>query len=409
MMTANAGTPVETWAIQQSEYDERVSRVRAALRLRSLDALVLFHPIRMAYVSGFFHLTTERPMAIVVPLDGDLGALIPQLEQEHIAKSPSVKHVKVYPEFPTGGTKHPLEHLVDLLSEMRLGGKRIGFDNNGAHDVNGYDGPDLTDVWAGHAVKARDIVDGLRMIKSENELRYVYESAKWGNLAHRLMQERLQLGRNEIDIALEASAEASRVMLAALGPTYHPESGAWAAPNPAIAMFHAGANTSFPHPLASGLGLQRGDVLVTGAGADVAGYQSELERTMVIGEPSEQFRRSFDQMLQLQQAAFDALKPGRKLSDVEVEVSAAFKELGVAAHQRHHTGHGIGLEGHEAPYIDKGDERIIQENMVFSVEPGIYVPGLAGFRHSDTVVIRRNGAERITYYPRDIESMTVRL
>jgi len=408
-MTANAGTPVETWAIHQSEYDERVARVRAALTLRSLDALILFHPIRMAYVSGFFHLTTERPMAIVVPLDGDLGALIPQLEQEHIAKSPSVKHVKVYPEFPTGGTKHPLEHLVDLLSEMRLGGKRIGFDNNGAHDVNGYDGPDLTEVWAGHAVKARDIVDGLRMVKSENELRYVYESAKWGNLAHRLMQEHLQLGRNEIDIALEASADASRMMLAALGPTYHPESGAWAAPNPAIAMFHAGANTSFPHPLASSLGLQRGDVLVTGAGADVAGYQSELERTMIIGEPSEQFSRSFDQMLQLQQVAFDALKPGRKLSDVEVEVSAAFKELGVAAHQRHHTGHGIGLEGHEAPYIDKGDERILQENMVFSVEPGIYVPGLAGFRHSDTVVIRRNGAERITYYPRDIESMTVRL
>ncbi len=408
-MTATAGTPVETWAIQQSEYDQRVSRVRAELVQRNLDALVLFHPIRMAYVSGFFHLTTERPMAIVVPLEAELGALIPQLEQEHIAKSPSVKHVKIYPEFPTGGTKHPLEHLVDLLAEMHLSGKRIGFDNNGAHDINGYDGPDLTDVWVGHAEKARNIVDGLRMVKSENELRYVCESAKWGNLAHRVMQERLQLGRNELDIALEASAEASRIMLAALGPTYHPESGAWTAPNPAIAMFHAGANTSFPHPLASNLGLRRGDVLVTGAGADVAGYQSELERTMIIGEPSEEFRKSFDQMLQLQQVAFDALKPGRKLSDVEIEVSAAFKELGVAAHQRHHTGHGIGLEGHEAPYIDKGDERILQENMVFSVEPGIYVPGLAGFRHSDTVVIRRHGAERITYYPRDIESMTVRL
>jgi Xaa-Pro aminopeptidase len=363
----------------------------------------------MAYVSGFFHLTTERPMAIVVPVSGDLGALIPQLEQEHIAKSPSVAFVKVYPEFPTGGTKHPLYHLVDLLAEMGLSGKRIGFDNNGAHDINGYDGPDLTEVWEGHAEKARDIVDGLRMVKSENELRYIYESAKWGNLAHRLMQERLELCRNEIDIALEASAEASRIMLAALGPTYHPESGAWAAPNPALAMFHAGSNTSFPHPLASSLGLQRGDVLVTGAGADVAGYQSELERTMIIGEPSEQFVTSFNLMLQLQQLAFDALKPGRKLADVETEVSSGFRDLGVAQHQRHHTGHGIGLEGHEAPYIDKGDERVIEENMVFSVEPGIYVPGLAGFRHSDTVVIRKGGAERITYYPRDLDSMTVRL
>ncbi len=77
--------------------------------------------------------------------------------------------------------------------------------------------------------------------------------------------------------------------------------------------------------------------------------------------------------------------------------------------QRHHTGHGIGLEGHEAPFIDKGDHRIIDEGMVFSVEPGLYVPGLAGFRHSDTVVITAHGAERITYYPRDLDSMIVRL
>ena len=406
-MTATSGTPVQNWSTQQSEYDERVTRVRGALSERKLDAIVLFHPIRMAYVSGFFHLTTERPMAIVLPLGGDLGALIPQLEQEHIAKSPSVKHVKVYPEFPTGGTQHPMRHLVDLMNEMGLAGKRIGYDNNGGLDVNGYDGPDLSDIWDGHSEKARDIVDALRMLKSENELRFIFESAKWGNLAHRLMQERLTLGRNEIDVALEASTEASRVMLAALGPTYHPESGAWSAPNPALAMYHAGANTSFPHPLASSLGLQRGDVLVTGAGADVAGYQSELERTMVIGEPSQRFVTAFEQMLQLQQIAFDALRPGRSLSDVEKEVSSAFIDLGVAEHQRHHTGHGIGLEGHEAPYIDKGDERIIQENMVFSVEPGIYVPGLAGFRHSDTVVIRQHGAERITFYPRDLTSLTV--
>ena len=90
------------------------------LAARNLDALVLFHPMRMAYVSGFFHLTTERPMAIVVPASGGLGALIPQLEQEHIAKSPGVTAVKVYPEYPSGGTKHPMNHLADLLGEMKL-------------------------------------------------------------------------------------------------------------------------------------------------------------------------------------------------------------------------------------------------------------------------------------------------
>ena len=128
-------TPVVGWRIRQPEYDARVARVRTELEKRRLDGLVLFHPIRMAYLSGFFHYSTERPMAIVVPLDGGLGALIPQLEQEHIAKSPGVTRVKVYPEYPSGGTKHPLAHLGDLLTELGLNGrgKRLGYHKEWIH------------------------------------------------------------------------------------------------------------------------------------------------------------------------------------------------------------------------------------------------------------------------------------
>ncbi len=400
-------TPTVTWAIEQPEYDERVRRVREVMAGRELQGLVLFHPVRMAYVSGFFHLSTERPMAIVVSQDGGLGALIPQLEQEHIAKSPSVTQVKVYLEYPSGGTKHPLWHLADLLNEMGLQGKKIGYDNDGYGDINGYAGPPLSDVHEGGTFAARDIVDHLRMVKSEAELRFIYESAKWGNLAHRLMHDKLELGKHELAIALDASTEASKIMLATLGPEYRPLNSGWGLP--CIAMFHAGSNTSLPHGLSNGGGLRRGDVLVTGAGADVGGYNSELERTMVLGEPTPEFVRHYEMMMQLQQAGFDALKPGRKLSEAEEEVSRVYESLGVTAMQRHHTGHGIGLEGHESPFIDKGDPRVIEEGMVFSVEPGLYVPGLAGFRHSDTVVIRKGGAERITYYPRDLDSMIVRL
>lgn len=401
-------TPTVGWAIEQSEYDERVRRVRGTLEERGLDGLVLFHPLRIAYVSGFFHAQTERPMAVVIPLDGELGALIPQLEQEHIAKSPGIGRVRVYPEYPSGGTKHPLLHLVDLLGELGLAGKRLGYDSDGYGDVNGYDGPLLTEVFDGPIARARDNVDGLRMVKSEAELRLIQESAKWGNLAHRLMHRKLSrsLGRSEIDVGLQASLEASEMMLAALGPGYRPTSFF---SSPALVMFHAGANTALPHGMAKAGGLRRGDVLVTGATADVGGYKSELERTMILGEPTPEFVKYFDIMLRLQQAGFDTLKPGRRLAEAETEISRVYADLGVADLQRHHTGHGIGLEGHEAPFIDKGDERLIREGMVLSVEPGIYVPGLAGFRHSDTVVIREGGAERITYYPRDLESMIVPL
>ena len=408
-----AETPVMQWKIDQAEHDQRVERVRAVLAERGLDALVLFHPLRMAYVSGFFHISTERPMAIVVaadgPASGGLGALIPQLEQDHIAKAQSVTAVKVYPEYPTGGTQHPMHHLLDLLAEMKLtgAGKRIGYDSDGYLDANGYDGPTLSEIVPeGTATeRARDIVDVLRAVKSEAELGFIKESCVWGNLAHRLMQQRLQLGRSEIEISLEASVEASTTMVAALGPGYQQLANAFG--TPALAMFHAGANTAFPHGLASAVGLRRGDILVTGAGADVGGYNSELERTMIIGEPTDEFTKHFDMMMLLQQTAFDALKPGRTMADVEEEVCRVFADLGVRHMQRHHTGHSIGLDFHEAPFIDMGDPTVLAENMVFTIEPGLYVPGLGGFRHSDTVVIRAGGCERLTVYPRDLANLTV--
>lgn len=253
---------------------------------------------------------------------------------------------------------------------------------------------------------ARDIVDKLRAIKSPAELQFTIESCVWGNYAHQLMQDLIEVGKTPLDISYEASSAASRAMLKALGPGYQPLTAVWG--YPAGAGFSAGRNTSMPHGLYHAVGLQPGDVLVTGAGSDIGGYNSELERTMIIGEPNAEFVKYFDMMMQLQQAGFDALRPGRTFAGAEAEVSRLFAELGIAELQRHHTGHGLGLEGHEWPFIDKGSgETIIEENMVLSVEPGIYVPGLAGFRHSDTVVIRSYGAERVTYYPRELDALIV--
>ncbi len=402
-------TPTLQWKIGVEEYAARGERIRAVMADRKLDGLVLFHPVRMAYASGFFHVSTERPMAIVVGGDGKLGALVPMLERENIQQYP-VSNVAVYPEYPTGGVKHPMEFLADLLTEMKLNrkGTRLGYDNNGYLDINGYQGPLLSEVVGkgAESVIARDIVDKLRAIKSSAELQFTIESCVWGNYAHQVMQDLIAVGKTPLDISFEASSIASRTMLKALGPGYQPLTSVWGFP--AGAGFSAGRATAMPHGLYNAVGLMPGDVLVTGAGADVGGYNSELERTMVIGEPSAEVVTYFDMMMQLQQAGFDALRPGRTFADAEKDVSQVFVDLGIADLQRHHTGHGLGLEGHEWPFIDKGCvDTIIEENMVLSVEPGLYVPALAGFRHSDTVVIRSYGAERLTFYPRELDALIV--
>ena len=311
-------TPTLQWKIGAEEYAARGERIRSVLAERKLDGLVLFHPIRMAYVSGFFHVSTERPMAIVVGGDGKLGALVPMLERENIQQYP-VSDVAVYPEYPTGGVKHPMEFLADLLTEMKLNkkGTRLGYDNNGYLDINGYDGPLLSEVVASgvETASARDIVDKLRAIKSPAELQFTIESCVWGNYAHQLMHDLIAIGKTPLDISYEASSTASRTMLKALGPGYQPLTTVWGFP--AGAGFSAGRATAMPHGLYNAVGLMPGDVLVTGAGADVGGYNSELERTMIIGEPNAEVVKYFDMMMQLQQAGFDALRPGRTFADAE--------------------------------------------------------------------------------------------
>src|SRR5258707_419240 len=126
--------PIERIGITQEEYAERLRQVRRAMEQEGLDALVLFNSIRILYLSGFSHVSTERPMALIVPAAGDLGVLIPQLEQEHVRKSTGVGHFAVYPEYPAGPSgKHPMQHLAALLAELGLTGKakKIGVDSDG--------------------------------------------------------------------------------------------------------------------------------------------------------------------------------------------------------------------------------------------------------------------------------------
>lgn len=412
-LMTTAGTvepPVARLGITAAEYAERVARVREAMGARGLGALVLFNSNRIRYLSGFAHVSTERPMALLIPASGDLGVLIPALEQEHVRKATGVGHFAVYPEYPAGSSGlHPMHHLAALMRELNLigEGKTIGVDSDGYGDVNGYTGPTVTEIADGARVThAADVVDTLRQVKTPHELELIRESARWGNLAHRLLQKEMAVGRSEIEVSLRATLAATMAMLDTRGATYG-GGGRGIRNPPASASFIAGTNTALPHGMRREGGLRPGDVIITGAGALVDGYHSELERTMIVGEPPAEFRRYFEAMVHVQAVAFAALRPGRTCADAERDISGAIAQLGHAALQRHHTGHGIGVEGHEQPFIDLGDDTELRPGMVLSVEPGLYVPGVAGFRHSDTVVITEAGCDSLTFYPRDLDSLIV--
>jgi Xaa-Pro aminopeptidase len=128
---------------------------------------------------------------------------------------------------------------------------------------------------------------------------------------------------------------------------------------------------------------------------------------MIVGKPTAKQKRYFNVMVKAQEAAFEAFKSGVKCSDVDRATINVFKKAGLMHLVKHHTGHGLGLEGHEPPWLDIGNEESLRAGMVVSCEPGIYETGFAGFRHSDTVLIREDGAEIITYYPRNLDELII--
>jgi Xaa-Pro aminopeptidase len=205
---------------------------------------------------------------------------------------------------------------------------------------------------------------------------------------------------------MRASDEATVAMLDALGHLYRAQS-AFSSGASAGYRGQIGRNAAIPHALANNITFQEGDVLVTGASAPMWGYHSELERTMIIGRPSAEQRRMFEHMKAAQEVAFAALRPGNICADVDLAVRAYYDEHHLMPYWKHHSGHAIGLRYHEGPFLDAGDQTPLRPGMVFTVEPGLYASELGGFRHSDTVLITEDGMEMLTYYPRELEALTI--
>jgi len=389
--------------IPKEEFEARSQKLSGYLSRQGLSGAVLFDNYYVGYFTNFAFIPTERPVALAISAEGERALFVPRLEVEHAQGKALVDRVSHYLEYPDD--PHPMVIFKGVLEDMGMTGQ-IGADTDGYPWILGYQGPSLSELTGAKVVRVGEFVEAQMAIKSPAELALIRESAKWGNLAHRLLQRYTRVGTTETEVSLRASQEATLALVDTLGPLYRAQS-----------MFSQGARAGYrgqigrhaaiPHALAMNATFMAGDVLVTGAGAAMWGYHSELERTMIIGPPSDEQRRFFEHMKAVQEIAFDALQPGGKCSDVDRAVRHYYETHDLMPYWKHHTGHGIGLRYHEGPFLDSGDHTALQPGMVLTVEPGLYVTGLGGFRHSDTVVITESGMELITYYPRDLESLTI--
>lgn len=388
--------------ISNEEIKERQKKYKGKLSKRKIDASILFSTTDIFYLTNFMFRPSERPIAFFTDSNQESHLFVPALEKTHAEEYAVVDHVHSYPEYP--GTEHPMNILKAVLLEEGFINNSVGIDSGGYSSAKGYAGPKITELMDFKNIESiKGLVEKLRYIKSSNEIELIKESARWGNLAHTLLVEYTKTGKREMEIEGRATYEATQMMFKTLGHGYKPYG------NPAHAFYRGqiGPHSAFPHSQNQNALIEKGFNVVSQAACDVWGYKSELERTMFIEEASDVQEKYYKHMYNAQEIAFDKIKPGIKASEVEKEVQKYFNENGLSENIKHHTGHNMGLLNHEAPFFDLGDHTIIEEGMVFSVEPGIYVEGLGAFRNSDTIVVTDKGMEMITYYPRDFESLII--
>jgi Xaa-Pro aminopeptidase len=394
---------VSVQPISAAEFAERRRRLREHVAREGLSGYVLFDPAYIQYFTGFWFLSNERPIAYLESAQGANAVFVPEFEVERTRAETSFERIESYPEYP--GFEHPMRALARVAADLGLR-DAVGADADGYPGILGYEGPLLTEVTGARVAPLSRTIEAMLRRKSAAEIELIRESGHWCAHAHRLLQEATRPGVTEAEASLRAAHEATLAMLEALGDSFGGQLGS-ADGVKAGYRGQIGTRSSWAHAIAHNIEFRPGDVLVTETGAPVCGYNAELERALVLGEPTDAMRRLFDHMLAARRIALETLRPGVTCADVDRAVMQYFEQHALVPYWRQHTGHAIGLRNHEAPFLDVGDATPVEPGMVFTIEPGLYDPAIGGFRHSDTVAVTADGIDVLTDYPADLESLTL--
>lgn len=397
--------------ISENELRRRINNVREKMNKLNLDAVYITNLPNIFYLTNLYILSTERPFVLIVPRDGEITLISPLLEKDHVEiRTKTIERKYFYFDFP--GEPHVVlfirDKILELAKEYKI--KRIGMDNlAGAPSYWGYYGPSLSEILSKQGIEVfsiKDLIEEMRLLKSEEEISLIKISSEWAAKAIKIAMNYIKPSKYDWEISFEASLEASKKLKEYFGDDYMPLKSVY----PVLVGFRGqvGEYSAFPHALATYRKIKEGDILGIGSGPDIGGYSAELERTLFVKYVEGTHKIMYEKMMKLREVALNTIKPYGDIKEVDKAVREKAKELGVYEYLRHHVGHGLGVEVHERPFIDIGYEGKFLPAMVFSVEPGIYIPGLGGYRHSDTVLIRENKIELLTKFPDDLEELTIK-
>ena len=380
----------------------RLQNVREMMSRKDLDAVVLFGADSEFYTNWIVDVAVwERPIAVVVPKEGEIFAVLHSLSTNHFRyaterNSTWLKDVEFYYEHRRSDVRlydgfH--DHVADRLRARGLDGARFGYDSAPAHMQK-----ILASLGSGWMVPVEQDLRRLRWVKHPEELALMREAADISDWLQDRYRENIQAGRLMQELDLEMTRQAV-VESARRFPGQNCEWRVYTLRGPHSASPHGnGAQT--------GAKIENGDGLVNIIIPRLNGVTVENERIWFCGRPSDEQEKAFSVAVEANQAAIGAMVPGNPVCEIDIAARKIIEAAGYGENILHRTGHGVGMRGHEYPADTAFNTRPLIKNEVYSAEPGIYIWGVGGFRMDDTVIVN-DTPEVLTKAAKDLESQVV--
>jgi len=357
--------------------DTRISQALAAAESVGLDALALVPGPNLLYLTGMPFFMSERPIVALLPVDGRPSIVLPELEEGKAAAAGF--DALTYTDEDGYAFAYSQACAALELADARVGVEALGMRLLEARTIQRF-APNV------ELISVDELFAELRMAKTAEELAAMRRAVRVAEEAFRTWVPMLHARMTE--------REAAALLVGALL-----SGGAdRLAFDPIVA---GGPRGSLPHAVPGDRAFRLGDWIVVDWGAVVDGYCSDLTRMVVVGEPAGQMREIHEIVLAANEAGRAAVAPGIEAQAVDAAARAVIEAAGYGPHFFHRTGHGLGLEEHEPPYIVSGNRLSLAPGMTFTVEPGIYLQGVGGVRIEDDVVVTAFGGESLTTLSRD--------
>ncbi|MDR3556786.1 MAG: Xaa-Pro peptidase family protein [Syntrophobacteraceae bacterium] len=357
-------------------FSKRLERFRAIMEEQGLDAFLVAVPENRCYLSGFEAedlLLTESSGCLLITRTEQFLLTDPRYEEEARTEAPDFR-VEIY----STGLKQILPDLFSQLKCQRLGVEEHFLTLSRYRDVK--DG--LASVRpSAEIISLEDMVEKLRIVKDAEEIEKIRNSIRLTEKALNTVWNALSTGRTEIEMAwlIERTIR---------------ESGGQAVSFPPIVA--AGPNGALPHAVPTGRKISPGDAVILDLGSKLAGYCSDMTRTWVAGTPAPRLKEIYKVVRDAQLAAQDKIRQGIDSVTVDSAARDLIAQAGYGDRFGHGLGHGVGLAVHEKPGLRKVNPTLLEENMIVTVEPGIYLPGLGGVRLENMVRVTKTGCEILT-------------